>query len=468
MVTRTPKTKADLTATAQALAQQYKLVRHNSQLFVPVDWRNPVVTDQPIDPLDTVWQSMNSEEVQRFGNDMGQILFTTPSEATNFHFMLMQEAERPHKLRTDQLFVKTESGLKVLAPDGTLTDSTGEFLPNILVPQLNQDAAIKAELWQILVDWVRGEDIAHSLLHHLATMLAPAWSATKLVMLIGEGANGKSTLLKMLVALLGKHNVSGITRQQMAAREPSIVDLNNKLANIVFDAPKEYLKDSSTEKTLVVGEPIDVRMLYANTNTPVWTNGLFIEGLNQEPKSGDKSAALQRRLVRFQFPNKYALDYEFEAKLTSEPYLGALLALMLDHYVLPNERATKLAPVQASLDLQIEQLWTNSKAFQWLHEIVEKNPTQAGLLVGSELDPTVQSFHAWLMSGKDEYSAVDALRMLKEIFTIDKKSKRLAVGVRKVWTIIGLTPDAQRMVDMINDTEEVEDGVPEADAVVGE
>lgn len=465
MATRTPKTKADLTATAQALAQQYKLVRHNSQLFVPVDWRNPVVTDQPIDPLDTVWHSMNSEEVQRFGNDMGLILFTTPSEATNFHFMLMQEAERPHKIRTDELFVKDEGGLKVLAPDGTLTDPTGEFLPNVLVPTLNRDEATKAELWEIIVDWVRGEDIAHSLLYHLATMLAPAWSATKLVMLIGEGANGKSTLLKMLVELLGKHNVSGITRQQMAAREPSIVDLNNKLANIVFDAPKEYLKDSSTEKTLVVGEPIDVRMLYANTNTPVWTNGLFIEGLNQEPKSGDKSSALQRRLVRFQFPNKYPLDYAFEAKLTSEPYTGALLALMLDHYVLPSERATKLAPVQASLDLQIEQLWHNSKAFQWVHEIVERNPGQAKLFVGSDLDSHVQAFHAWLMQGKDEFSAVDALRMLKEVFTSTRKSKRTAAGVRKVWVVDGLTPDAQRMVDMLTE-EGDEDGVPEDGALV--
>lgn len=452
---RTPKTKEAMHTAAHALAEQFQLVRHNSQLFVPVAWSNPVVDKTLPVPEETVWLPMTPEDILEFGGTQGHILFQNAAELNSFGFMLMQQSARPTKLDTDEVLIKTAEGLRVLTPQGLLVDPEGIFIPNLLWPQLNTDADVKDEVFKIMVDWLGAEDPVHSLLYHLATALAPGWSAGKLILLLGKGRNGKSTLLKMLEKLLGSPNVSHVTRQQMAAREPSIVDLNNKLANIVYDAEASYLRDSSTEKTLVVGEIIGVRMLYANTNTSVWTNGLFIEGLQEEPKSRDKSNALQRRLVRFYFPKEYPLNRGFEEYMLSEKILGAFLSLLLDHYVTRDRVAELLIPSQASYDLQVEQMWTNSKPFQWVHELVSKDPANVDRIIGSELDSRVGEFHAWLMNGKDDYSSVDALRMLKEVFLSKRVSRRDGKDVRKVYVIEGFTPDAARMVEQL--TEEGDD-----------
>ena len=462
---RSPKTKAELHAAAVALAEQYQLVKHNAQLFVPVQWDNPVVSKTPPAALETVWLPMRTEDLLDFGNTLGGILFQNSSEFTSFVFMLKQEAAKPSKPHTDEIFIKTANGLKVLNSDGGLDNPNGDFIPNIVTAKLNEDADDKAYMFGIVVEWLGAEEAAHSLLYHLATALAPGWSAAKFVLLLGKGRNGKSTLLKMLEALLGKANVSHVTRQQMALREPAIVDINNKLANIVFDAEDTYIKNSSVEKTLVVGEPVGVRMLYENGNTDVWTNGLFLEGLQEEPRTRDKSNAMQRRLVRFWFPNEYPLDRKFEQQLLSERYLGAFLSLLLDHYVKVEEASTKLVPSQVSYDLQVDQLWLNSKTFQYLHELVTKDPKIVDKILGMDAQALSSQFHAWLTGGKDDYSAVDAYRMLKECYVLKRKSVRDNGSIKKVWVVDSFTPDAKRMIERITEEEE-DDAVLDAAGLV--
>lgn len=468
MIVRSPKTRAELNACAVALAQQYQLVKHNNQLFVPVAWDWPAVEDTPPDPLQTVWLPMTPDDVLEFGNLRGGITFQNAGEFSSFTFMLKQESIKSPAKDVDRLFVKTDAGLRVLDPRGELVEPTGEFIPNVLEPKLNEDPKDKADVFDVLVTWLGHEDPVHSLLHHLATALAPGWSAGKLVLLLGKGRNGKSTLLKMLVALLGLANVSSVTRQQMAAREPAVVDLNNKLANVIFDAEATYLKDSSTEKTLIVGESIGVRLLYESTNTRVSTNGLFLEGLNEEPKSRDKSTALQARIVRFSFDKVFALNRGFERRMLSERYLGAFLALLLDHYVTEDEAAVKLAPSQASYDLQVEQLWQNSKAFQYLHELVTKDPKVADKVLGMNAEHLAGQFHAWLLGGKDDYSQVDAYRMLKEFAVLKRKSQRDGTTVRKIWVVEEFTPDAIRMIEKLTEEGDDDDGVLDDAALVDE
>jgi hypothetical protein len=197
----------------------------------------------------------------------------------------------------------------------------------------------------------------------------------------------------------------------------------------------------------------------------VWTNGLFLEGLNEEPKSRDKSEALQRRLVRFWFHKQYPLNKAFELSMLSEERLGAFLSLLLDHYVTPDKQSTLLAPSQASYDLQVEQVWMNSKTFQHLHELVSKDPDIAGKLIGLDAQAQGNALHAWLMNGKDDYSALDAYKMLKECYILKRVSKRVGKVVTKVYVIDGYTPDAQRMIEILTE-EGDDDGVLDDAGVV--
>jgi hypothetical protein len=287
----------------------------------------------------------------------------------------------------------------------------------------------------------------------------------KYVLLIGEGRNGKSVLMKMILALLGEHNVSHVTRQDMSASKSTCLDLQGKLANIVFDGPASYLKDSGPEKSLIAGETTPIRRLYSSLLTPVQTNGLFIEGLNREPKTGDKSLALQKRLVRFPFTKTYELDFGFEHHMLSEPTLGAFLALLLDHYVLQREVHIKLKPTQASQMLQLEQMHTNSMPFQFVSWFDENDALGIEGLIGEQIPDVVTKFKSWRLTEMGDitvWNDKDVEQMLTPLFTTDRKSKRINGRVRKVRVITGFQQQLDQFIHYLRGEEEAD--VPASDS----
>lgn len=76
------------------------------------------------------------------------------------------------------------------------------------------------------------------------------------VMLYGKsGNNGKSTLLNMIVTMLGEENACYLSLQDTAERF-RLADVYGKVANIGDDIPASYLPESSIFKKLVTGERV--------------------------------------------------------------------------------------------------------------------------------------------------------------------------------------------------------------------
>lgn len=410
------KSKQQHADAAAILAQSYELVQRGPVTYIPVDWQ--ALTPSPVG--DRIWLPFDRESKMRLANQHSNILFANDSELRNFEFMLKQIAT-PHEGKVSSILVKTQAGLRVLNEEGQLVPHDGAFTPNYVQVMLNDDEAAKAFVLDTIAEWVGGEEEAHSLLHHLATSLAPGFSPVKYVLLIGKGRNGKSLLLQMVSGLYGPENVSNVTRQMMAERSPVCVELNDKLLNLVFDGEMTYIKDSSMEKTLIAGEAGYVRMLYESGTTRVQTNALFVEALNQEPKARDKSSALQKRLVRYQFSNVYPIDKAFEARMLGADMLGALLALLIEHYVRPDELAVKLAPTAKSLELQVEQAWLSSPVLQFLDHLNATNPAALDKILDGKMpvDAFLNSFTPWLNGqGINDRSDGEVLSMLKNNFDI--------------------------------------------------
>jgi hypothetical protein len=365
----TPKDRAKH---AHTMAASFELVRHRGVTYIPAHFETGDTSSPPA-PLETMWLPLDRTAIQRLARDQYDMLFGTDGELNGFEFMVAQNCHQDDDV-AHSLLIRTEEGLKRLDGRGALQDPTGAFMPNTIRPMLNEDEGLQKEVFDTIAEWVDSEDEARALLRHLATSLAPGWSAIKYVLLLGEGRNGKSVLLKMMHRLYGNHNVSNVTRQMIAEKSPAVLDLNGKLLNIVYDGQEEYLKDSGAEKTLIAGEPFPIRRLYDSTATLVQTNALYIEGLQKEPKSKDKSTALQKRLVRFQFPNFYPQDHAFEKHMLSEPMLGAFLSLLISYYVEEDDVALQLAPTQKAVALQLEHMYANSLALQFLKHVEETDP----------------------------------------------------------------------------------------------
>jgi len=450
----TPKTTAVLAVDAEILATSFQYVFYNKKLYVPVDYIDTEAEVVP-DMERTMWVPLSDDMLQVKAQQQFDTMFKDPRQQQSFQFMVEQSARRVFDTKP-WLLVKTAQGLRVLK-DGTLHEPDGTFIPNTINWTLNENPDDKAELMATITDWLGGDpEIVTSLLRHLATALAPHWSANKYVLLIGNGRNGKSLLMNMLQVLFGRDNCSSITRQQISDADKALFDLNNKLLNIVFDGPAEFVKDSGREKSLITGESIGIRKLYANASTNVQTNALFLEGLNQEPRSRDKSSALQARLVRFTFPNKYPDDQEFWVHMHSERMLGALLSLLIDHYVLQSEVAIMLSPSQASKAAQIEHSVDNSLALQFLIQLDETEtlPVEEFVL-DMPFNDLASQFQTWRRACGDTtpWDTQTLLNLFRPVLDTERRSMwdSSIASSRKRRVVSGLSEDTMLVIHSLRE-----------------
>jgi phage/plasmid-associated DNA primase len=445
------KNKQQLADAAMTLAASFELVQREATTFIPIHWETES-PDPPPAPGERIWVPLSRDDKRRLANLKSKILFANDSELRSFEFMVRQLAVQNSK-EINCILVKTTEGMRRLNEQGKLVEHDDSFTPNYVKPLLNENLQDKQHVYDVITEWVGGSvREADSLLNHLATCLAPGYSAVKYILLLGEGRNGKSVLLSMLTGLFGKENVSSVTRQMMAERSPTCIELNDKLLNVVFDGEMTYIKDSSMEKTLIAGEAGVVRMLYENGTTTVKTNALFIEALNLEPKARDKSSALQKRLVRFQFPNVYQQDKEFFRHMTSERMLGALLSLLIDHYVEEKDIALKLTPTEKSLELQLDQVWITSPVLQYLEYLCTTDPSAIAKIEagGYPVDSLLASFKPWAESqNMQDRSDGDFLLLLKSSFDIGWKTSRINGKPKNQKVLKGLKPETAAALELM-------------------
>lgn len=448
------KTKKELASYAYTLGTSLELVRNRSITYIPADYETLDTSVAP-PPERAIWLPYTRHDLKLRAATQFDTMFGSDSELASFEFMVSQAAQQVDGSPTS-LLVKTPEGLRELDPQGQLLVPTGEFRPNFLTPMLNVAGEDKARVFEVISGWLNSDEEAESLLHHVATSLSPGWSAVKYILLLGDGRNGKSVMLKMLHRLFGQQNVSTVTRQAISEQSAVVTELNGKLLNIVYDGRAEYLKDSGTEKSLVAGEPVPIRKLYESTATIVQTNALFLEGLNREPKTHDKSSALQKRIVRFQFPNVYALDHRFEKSMLNERMLGAFLSLLIDRYVTEDEVATKLAPTTKAIELQLEQMFANSIGLQFLKHVEETDAMKAVGLLGEPVSKLVQMFQSWRLKENDlgTWAEPDVVAVFQPLINTERKSQRVNGEVRKVRVITSFKTEAQAYLDSLKGDED--------------
>lgn len=455
------KTIKELAAESFKMASSYNLVRYRSVTYIPADYET-LETEVPPDADRTIWLPLNRERMRALAGDQFDTLFRSDSELSSFDFMVAQQCKQVDTTcRT--LLVRTKDGLRELNTKGKLVDPTGDFRPNAVLPMLNEKQKDKDKVLEVVSEWLNSDEQAESLLTHLATSLAPGWSAVKYVLLLGEGRNGKSVLLKMLSALFGAENVSNVTRQAMSEKSAVVTELNGKLLNIIFDGQAEYVKDSGTEKSLIAGEPAPIRRLYESTSTTVQSNALFIEGLNREPKTSDKSIALQKRLVRFQFPNVYALNHVFERTMLSEDMLGAFLSLLIDRYVKESEVAQRLAPTAGTIELQLDAMYSNSMGLQYLRYLEEHDALGANDLLGESLTKLVEGFRSWRIKENDlgTWAEPDVQALFLPLVHTERKTQRVNGQPRKVRVVTSYQDEAAAFIESLKGSDDANTGVVE-------
>lgn len=438
-------TKRELGQMAQALST-YRTVRSvHPDNYIPIDFETGEY-DPPPPPERRAWMKMDLAFYVEYVTQQNKLFYGNNAKDFIETVWQMSVAEP----RSDALLIRTDSGLKMLK-EGKLVDPTGEFVPNLLPVPLNNDPAAKKEVYDIVCEWVDSEEEAISLLRHVSMALHPGWTAVRRVLLVGNGRNGKGVFMRMLHLALGKSNCSHVTRKQMDTDTQAPLAFGDALANIVFDAQAETIRDTSTEKTILAGEELSVRPNHARRPVLISTNAMHIEGMNDEPNTWDKSFAMDARHVRFNFPNTYAGSPLFQQKMESDEMVGAFLALMIDHMVDRKDVAVMLAPTERSQVLARQHKLANDLGARFIVELFMTAGMDAQRLRGYGYKALCDRFISWRQSvdSSEKWDNYRARRVLRNVVEVDERRMLLpdGNGVKvKQSPVLGLKPDIEALI----------------------
>lgn len=169
----------------------------------------------------------------------------------------------------------------------------------------------------------------------------------KFILAIGNGANGKSVLLRIIEALCGKSNVAAVKPSNFSSNFQR-AHLHMKLANIVTELPEGKLIDDDAMKNIASGEMATVEHKGKDPfDFHAFATCWF--GTNHMPATRDFSDGLYRRAVILTFNRKFAeheQDKELLSKLTEE--LPGILNLALTHYAAAVARGRFTMPKSAT------------------------------------------------------------------------------------------------------------------------
>ncbi len=161
----------------------------------------------------------------------------------------------------------------------------------------------------------------------LGYLLIPSTAGRKCFVFLGEGANGKSTLIQAIEAMLGHHNVSHHSLQDLANNRFATFDLFGKLANTYADLDSCDVKSAGKLKQIVSGDSMFYEQKHQTPfSGPVTARLVF--SANKMPIIRDTSNAIRDRLILLDFPNRFEegdQDRDLIHKLTTESEIEGII-----------------------------------------------------------------------------------------------------------------------------------------------
>ncbi|GAI61178.1 unnamed protein product, partial [marine sediment metagenome] len=233
------------------------------------------------------------------------------------------------KFNREKWILNLENGLYNIQTD-ELSPHIPDFLSTIRIPVIYDPNADCPRVQLFFTEVLRQEDIL--VIEELfGYCLFPDYTIQRAFLFMGDGANGKSTLLELLKHLLGTDNCSNISLQAIENQRFAVADLFGKLANIYADIPSTKMPHVGLFKMLTGGDTLGAEKKFKDRFS--FNNyARLIYSTNKPPRVDEDTLAFWRRWIFINFPNKFEgrkADKRILQKLTKKSELSGLLNVAL-------------------------------------------------------------------------------------------------------------------------------------------
>lgn len=224
------------------------------------------------------------------------------------------------------------------------------------------------------------------------------------LLLVGTGANGKSTFLHVVRNLLGEQNTSSIGLQTLANEKDAVAEFYGSLANIDDDLSTRKLGNGlGMFKKLTAGDRVRGRRLYED-GFEFKATGKHLYAANQVPQVDvpDDDEAFWRRWLLVQFPNHYPpsdRDPSLRDRFTEPEALSGVLNWAIDGWKRLIEQGHFTEENQHAYEKRKRwQKWGES-VDEFISECVERDPDADRIDTGE----AHKRYKAWCVANDKEH-----------------------------------------------------------------
>lgn len=335
---------------------------------------------------------------------------------------------------TEEFPVKFSNGV---LQDGEFTEvEYKEFTPFVINTHYNEYAE-PIRIVDDYLDNLTGNDehyreiIEEILGYTFVTSAEQIKNLAKFFIFIGDGGNGKGTLLTIIRNILGSRNVSSLSIKNLA-HERYFPSLKGKLANLGDDIEDEPINNERMKvlKNISTADDVSMRMLYKEAeNIRLKTTLIFTS--NSMIKSFEKGDSFQRRIMWLpMFSKPKEKDKHFLSKITDDKAIEYWVKLAVQGYMrlYENEEFTVSKKVNEYNEMYHEEN-NNLIAFCEDHN---RND-----FLGLKSKDVNEKYEIWCDDNdKTPLSSTKLKEQLKKVYGISIKQKRINGTRTRVYAML--------------------------------
>lgn len=211
------------------------------------------------------------------------------------------DLQAPERTMADPRFIAFENGILDISTMGLSEPSQDTVIVNV-IPHRWNPSAVCPELDAAISAWACGDAArATNIRETIGLCMYRDRHMAQSPVLIGRGANGKSTFLNFLREVIGRENVSGLNLSAIGKRFQSIA-LMGRIANICDDLSNAFVAGELMEDAKKALSGDEVGGEYKGGRTFFFRPYCqFVFSCNSMPRLGDTSFGSFRRFVPVKF-----------------------------------------------------------------------------------------------------------------------------------------------------------------------
>ena len=288
------------------------------------------------------------------------------------------------EVKQPDLFTKSTYG-RVNCRNGVLNLVTGQLVPHstsfgfqYVLPY----DYVAGESSEYFLDWLEQvmqsrDELMESVLDMMAYCLWPTYDDHLFTILTGEGSNGKSTLINILTALVGKENTSSISLSQLSFNRFAPSGLEGKLMNLSEESSGGEMgaAELNVIKNLSAGGKMRVERKGEN-GYDFQNRTKMVFSANKPPKFKEDGHAIKRRMLVIPFDHKFeSPDDNVGDRLVAEaPKIMSMLVARIQVNIAKNSGKFKVSRGgQMAAEAQDKMLLAGNSVIEWAQEAIESN-----------------------------------------------------------------------------------------------